>query len=68
MTLLQTSLNPVHRKKERLFPLNKRNPPFTSVRHCSQRGWKGKQILLLEGMTAALPDPLALLQMHQACV
>lgn len=39
MTLLQTSLNTVNRKKERLFPLNKRSPPFTSV-----------QALLPEGM------------------
>lgn len=37
--------------------------PLHLSRHCSQRGWKGKWIVVLEGMTAALANPLAQLEM-----
>lgn len=61
--------NTIHSKKEQLFPSNKRGPPFTSAQALLPEGMgRYGGGLLLEGMRAALPNALAQLQMHQACI
>lgn len=45
-------------EKRSNFPLCiKEALPLHLSSHCSQRGWKGKWVLVLEEMTAALPSP-----------